>query len=516
MSDLPVGWAATKLGDVTESAIDQGGPMQDRPTFTYIDISSIDRGSKRITNPQTLIREQAPSRARQRLAIKDVLVSMTRPNLNAVAIVNHELADCIGSTGFHVLRAKDVSPDWLYYRVQSNDFVSAMSMEVQGALYPAVRPKDITEFAIQLPPVKEQDRIVAEIEKQFSRLDAATAALKRVQANLKRYRTSALRVACEGRLVPTEAELAQKEGREYEPADKLLERILRERRARWEADTLAKMVASGKPPKDDRWKQKYKEPSEPHTSGLPDLPDGWCWASVEQLTSASDGLATGPFGTLISKSDQRTTGTPVVGIPNITHVGFLPGDWFHLDQAKALELKRYELVEGDVVVARSGTVGGACVIPSNQGRLIMSTNLMRMRTVGDMATWLVLNFKGNATIDDQLRSMCKGSTRPFLNLTILSSLLVRVAPTAEQLRIERALDNVLEAHRREKTASEVALRRCERLRGAILSRAFQGCLVSQNSEEQPASILLERIRAERAASAAGTSRRKGRVEHVHA
>ena len=120
------------------------------------------------------------------------------------------------------------------------------------------------------------------MEKQFTRLDAATAALKRVQANLKRYRASVLKTACEGRLVPTEAELARQEGRDYEPADNLLQRILRERRARWETDTLAKMQASGKPPKDNNWKQKYKEPSAPDTSNLPPLPEGWCWALLGQ------------------------------------------------------------------------------------------------------------------------------------------------------------------------------------------------------------------------------------------
>ena len=92
-----------------------------------------------------------------------------------------------------------------------------------------------------------------------------------------------LKAACEGHLVPTEAELARKEGRKYQPADKLLEHILRERRARWEADTLAKMIASGKPPQNDRWKQKYKEPASPKISGLPELPEGWSWGKVEQL-----------------------------------------------------------------------------------------------------------------------------------------------------------------------------------------------------------------------------------------
>ena len=100
---------------------------------------------------------------------------------------------------------------------------------------PQFRRKNLRDNSIPfpLPPLPEQHRIVAEIEKQFSRLDASVAALKRAQANLKRYRASVLKAACEGKLVPTEAELARDEGRDYEPADRLLERILMERRARW-------------------------------------------------------------------------------------------------------------------------------------------------------------------------------------------------------------------------------------------------------------------------------------------
>jgi type I restriction enzyme, S subunit len=166
-----------------------------------VDISAIDRATKQITNPQILETKDVPSRARQRLLAGDVIVSMTRPNLNAVALVPEALDGSIGSTGFHVLRSRSVSQRWLGYRVRAQDFVSSMSMKVQGALYPAVRPKDIAEFPVLIPPNNEQERVVAELEKQFTRLDAATAALKRVQANLKRYRASVLKAACEGRLV---------------------------------------------------------------------------------------------------------------------------------------------------------------------------------------------------------------------------------------------------------------------------------------------------------------------------
>src|SRR6185437_2286044 len=148
----------------------------------------------------------------------------------------------------------------------------------------------LADLQLRIAPRPEQDRIVAEIEKQFTRLDDAVAALKRVQINLKRYRASVLKAACEGRLVPTEAELARKEGRDYEPASELLKRILAERRAKWEADQLQKMIAAGKPPNCDEWKKKYVQPSAPDQSKLLELPEGWTCATVEQLsTLVTDG-----------------------------------------------------------------------------------------------------------------------------------------------------------------------------------------------------------------------------------
>ena len=191
----------SSFGELTALRVEQTGPSGGEE-FVYVDISSIDNQAKRIVDPKRLSPEAAPSRARQRLRKGDVLVSMTRPNLNAVAIVPPDLDGAIGSTGFHVLRANDdVEPHWLYYAVQSSSFVKSMCDLVQGALYPAVRPKDIREYAISPPPLVKQREIVAELEKQFSRLDEAVANLQRVKANLKRYRASVLNDAVEGRLV---------------------------------------------------------------------------------------------------------------------------------------------------------------------------------------------------------------------------------------------------------------------------------------------------------------------------
>lgn len=200
-SSLPIGWTASTIGDLVVPRIEQGAPV-DGVEFMYVDIGSIDTKTKRIVSPKRLPIIEAPSRARQRMQVGDVVVSMTRPNLNAVAILPSELEGSVGSTGFCVLRAKAVDPHWLFYRVRASDFVDAMSFLVQGALYPAVRAKDVFGFPVSVPPLYEQKQIVAEIETQFARLDSAVSALKSARIRLKRYRASVLKAACEGRLVP--------------------------------------------------------------------------------------------------------------------------------------------------------------------------------------------------------------------------------------------------------------------------------------------------------------------------
>jgi type I restriction enzyme S subunit len=140
-----------------------------------------------------------------------------------------------------------------------------------------------------LPPPEEQQRIAEAIDSYLTRLDDAVASLERVQAKLKAYRASVLKAAVEGRLVPIEASLARAKKRDYEPAEALLARIVKERRRRWEEGELAKLKAKGRTPKDDTWKANYEEPAAPDTSTLPALPEGWCWTSLGQAFTVTVG-----------------------------------------------------------------------------------------------------------------------------------------------------------------------------------------------------------------------------------
>ena len=195
----------------------------------------------------------------------------------------------------------ELDAKFYYYQMSSPEVQSEIRYSASTTTNISnISSSKLSEIALTIPPLAEQCRIVVEIETQFTRLDASVAALRRARANLKRYRASVLKAACEGRLVPTEAELARSEGRDYEPAGVLLERILAERRARWESQ--------------EKRRGKYKEPSAPDTSALPGLPEGWVWASLESLSEVRLGR---------QRSPKRATGPnmrPYLRAANVTWV----------------------------------------------------------------------------------------------------------------------------------------------------------------------------------------------------
>ena len=152
---------------------------------------------------------------------------------------------------------------------------------------PSLSRDDLYRVQIPVAPRAEQTRIVAKLEELLSDLDAGVAELKAAQKKLAQYRQSLLKAAVEGALT-AEWRAQNPPG---ETGAQLLSRILIERRARWEAKQLARFKEQGKaPPKD--WQKKYPEPVPPDTTDLPDLPGGWVWASVDQLSeSVRNGLS---------------------------------------------------------------------------------------------------------------------------------------------------------------------------------------------------------------------------------
>lgn len=373
---------------------------------------------------------------------------------------------------------------------------------------PGLSRDDYVGVIAPLPPLAEQSRIVEGIESYLSRLDEAEAALERVQRNLKRYRAAVLQAAVSGRLVPTEAELARAEGRDYEPASDLLKRILAERRRRWEEAGLTRLKAAGKAPRDDRWKERCGEPVPPD-AGLPILPRGWCWASLDQLALDVEG------GTAETAGDSPTA-RPVLrssavrqGRVDLVDVRYLP------TLAPGATLPRV-LAPGDLLITRlSGSleyVGNCALVPDfDFGRIEFPDRLFRAHLSPHASPRYLQHCFAAPDLRRPLERTAKSTAgHQRISLSDLRPFAIPLPPFGEQSRIAAEMERLLAIADGAEGTAHQSERRCERLRQSILKWAFEGKLVDQDPNDEPASVLIERIRADRAADAAAKPGRRPR------
>lgn len=304
---------------------------------------------------------------------------------------------------------------------------------------------------IPLPALDVQHEIVAELEKQFSRLDEAVASLRRVKANLKRYKASVLKAAVEGRLVETEATLARREGRTYETGEQLLQRILEERRAK----------RSGR--------GKWKTPESP-TADTP-LPEGWTWASNDQLADVGTGAT--------PKRDKAAYWNDG-DVPWVTS-SVVNGDY--VDQASefvtTLALAETNLTLypiGTLLIAMygEGKTRGKCTelrIPASTNQALAALQV-DSSIRGYLRHFLELNY-------EEMRKFASGGVQPNLNLSLVRAVCVPLPPLVEQARIVAEVDRHLSILREVEAEVDANLQRAQALRQATLAQAFAGTGASQ-------------------------------------
>jgi len=479
------------IADVANELVDKSGP--EGHEFIYVDISSIDRKTKKIIETKILASDNAPSRAKQRLREGDVLVSMTRPNLNAVAMVPPSLEGSIGSTGFHVIRSNVVDPKLMYYLVQSRDFIDKMCEKVQGALYPAVRPKDITSYIFNLPSSLERQRkIVAKIEELFSELDNGIAALKTAREQLKVYRQAVLKHAFEGKLT---AKWREENINKLESPEQLLARIQQEREARYQQQ-LDEWKAAVK-----AWEANGKEGKKPGKPSTPpetkpvstsdfEIPSEWIVSELGSIAYES------VLGKMLDKQKNIGEERPYLGNINVR--------WgtFKIDEVKTMkieesEIARYSLVNGDLVICEGGEPGRCAVWSGEDGVIFIQKALHRVRFTESYLPKFAFYYLTYSVPLERVVKHFTGTTIKHLTGTGLNKVQLPVCSADEQNEIISIIESKLSEIDALDSELEVQLAKAETLRQSILKKAFSGKLVPQDPNDEPASELLARIRAEK-------------------
>ena len=309
------------------------------------------------------------------------------------------------------------------------------------------------ETPVCVAPIDEQKDIVAEIEKQFSRLDEAVANLKRVKANLKRYKAAVLKAAVEGRLVETEAELARREGRSYETGEQLLKRILETRRSQWKG------------------KGKYREPSAPDKTDLPELPEGWVWVSADQTADKiTDGEHISP--------DIVPSGVPLLSAKDVRDFGVVFDDAKYVSASDAAKFRsRCDPEQGDIlIVSRGATVGRASRVNADRKFCLMgSVILMKMNNLVD-SNYALSALKAGFFLT-RLTAMSGSTAQQAIYIRDIRTLPLPLPPIAEQQRIVAEIDRRLSLIHEVVAQVDANLLRAVRLRQTILKEAYSGKLM---------------------------------------
>jgi type I restriction enzyme S subunit len=384
-------------------------------------------------------------------------------------------------------------PAFVCFALNSSGVQRRTSTVIHGVGRPRLNLAEIRGIWLPLAPLPEQHRIVEKIEELFSDLDAGVASLERAKANLKRYRASVLKSAVEGRLT----EDWRKGHPQSEDGQMLLDRILRERREKWEKDQLAQFKKKGKePPKN--WQSKYEEPSAPDTSELPELPEGWVWASLEAIADVTGGI------TKDKKKDSLPgmREVPYLRVANVQR-GFLNLSEMKTIKASPEDIADLALRKGDVLFTEGGDrdkLGRGWVWAKELVECIHQNHIFRARLTSSGIQPTLVSHHGNTFGRGWFTKAGKQTTNlASINLGILKRFPVPIPPSAEQEQIVALVDERLSQIDSAEKTIDAELIRSKRLRQAILKRAFEGKLVPQDPKDEPATILLERIKASREA-----------------
>jgi len=368
---------------------------------------------------------------------------------------------------------------------------------IHGVGRPRLNLSEIKSLWVPVAPLNEQRRIVDKIEELFSDLDAGVAALERVQKALKRYRASVLKAAVEGRLT---AEWRAQHP-DVEPASQLLQRILAERRRKWETEQLAKYQAAGKQPPTD-WQAKYKQPAGPNTDDLTELPDGWCWANTAQIAEIQGGIQKQP------KRRPKENAYPFLRVANVYRSQL---DLSQVNQIELFggELRRLKLQPGDLLVVEgngSKTEIGRCAIWSGEiENCVHQNHLIRVRLIAGDAKYIDAYWNSPLGSRKVVTVAASSSGLYTLSITKISAIPIPLPPEDEQIEIVREIEERTSVVDTVEAQLSANLKRAARLRQSILKRAFEGKLVPQDPNDEPASVLLERIKQERTENAARTN-----------
>jgi type I restriction enzyme S subunit len=452
LSELPKGWIWVKLGEILEPSTKKVNPLTIEE-MKYIGLEHIEKDKGTITGYGS---SKEVKSTKSYFNKGDLLYGKLRPYLNKVYIAEFEGVCSSDILVFPI--SKNLNNKYLLYIFLNKDFSRYANLQVSGVQHPRTSFKSISKYVFPMPPLPEQHRIVDKIEELFTRLDAGIDSLKKVQAQIKRYRQAVLKHAFEGKLTAAWRETNK---HRLEPASVIFNR-------------------------------KQKVNPKPNDLQLPELPDIWEWSNVNNVSQIISGQH-------ILKDDYNEKEE---GMPYLT--GPIDFGTKHPSIRKWTSKPKAVAFENDVLVTVKGAgVGKTNIL--NIKETAISRQLMAVRSTS-MEPYYIYYYLVSKFPD--LQKIGAGSTVPGIDRRSLLYFHIPIPPLVEQQKIVEKIERRFSIADRIEEIVDQNLKKAERLRQSILKKAFEGKLVPQDPTDEPASVLLERIKAEKEKNATEKDQRR--------
>jgi len=433
----------SKLVDGSHNTPPKQGVGKPMLSARNIDQGRVNFDAYRLISEEAFIAEDA----RTRIVSGDILLTIVG-TIGRAAVVPEGMIPFSLQRSVAVLSPKqDVLPKYLCYQLQSPRIQRHFEANARGTAQKGVYLKTLGETPVYVPAVEKQRAVVAEIEKQFSRLDEAVANLKRVKANLKRYKAAVLKAAVEGRLVPTEAELARKEGRDYETGEQLLERT---RLTRSKRQLAIRAVGSD---------------NEDVLENRDALPQGWSSATIGEVFNVYVGATPSRAERSYWNGEIHWVSSGEVSFCRIRSTRERISEAGLVNSSVRLHPKGTVLLG---MIGEGKTRGQVAILDIEAGNN-QNAAAIRVSETDVVPEYVYYFFEKEY---ETTRQRGSGGNQPALNKARVQSVLFPIPPVAEQTRIVAELEYRFTLIRGIETQLDANLQRAERMRQSLLSSAF--------------------------------------------
>ena len=437
--EIPDSWEWVRLGSIVYNR----GQMKPTSDFCYVDIGSIDNKRQRLGDTENIITpDKAPSRARKIIDVGDIIYSTVRPYLHNMCIIDRQFSlQPIASTGFATMTCySGLLNKYLFYYLLAPDFDNYANdtENSKGVAYPAINDDRLYKALIPIPPLAEQHRIVAKIEallpyiERYGKAETHLTALNTTFPEA--LKKSILQEAVQGKLVP--------QNPDDESSSVLLERIRAEKQA---------LIKAGKIKKDKHESIIVTRDKIPYeiidgkerciADEVPfEIPESWCWCRLRNLLKKS---STGPFGSMLHKSDYADDGVPLINPADIVQGKISLAKIKRVAFQKADDMESYRLYTGDIVIGRRGELGRAAIITNAENSYLCGTGCFFITLFSGLDAEYFIKLLESPYLRLRLQEQSVGTTMNNLNHTILENLLIPLPPLAEQHHIVYKIEEIM-------------------------------------------------------------------------